>query len=124
MRLDKWLWHARFVKTRLLAQALITGGKVRMGGKKLDKSSAKLRVGDELSFIAHQRLYVVRVNALTQRWVSAPDAQRLYTHLQEPENLQPPRAQKQAQRDRGQGRPSKKERRQITALRDPENITS
>ena len=48
MRLDKWLWHARFVKTRGLAQTLLTGGKVRLNGNKLDKASAKIRVNDEI----------------------------------------------------------------------------
>lgn len=124
MRLDKWLWHARFVKTRGLAQNIITGGKLRLNGQKCDKASAKLRIGDELSFVAHDRLYIVRVEALSTRRVSAPEAQTRYSHIQEPENLKPPRAQQDGQRERGQGRPSKKDRRQLDAWRDQDKIMS
>lgn len=122
MRVDKWLWHARFVKTRGLAQQLITGGKLRINGAKNDKASGKLRVGDEVSFVAHQRLYVIRVCGLSARRGSAPEAQQLYEHLHEPENLAQPLSA--PRRERGQGRPSKKDRRQLDALRDRDDIIS
>lgn len=115
MRLDKWLWHARFVKTRGLAQHLIEGGKVRLNGTKQSKASARISVGDELSFVAHERLHVIRIQALSTRRGPATEAQSLYKVLEQAQDLRPKAPQ--GQRQSGTGRPSKKQRRQIDQFR-------
>ena len=115
MRLDKWLWHARFVKTRSLAQTLLTGGKVRLNGNKLDKASAKIRVNDEISFAVHDRLHLIKVAGLSDRRGPAPEARLLYEEIAPAQNLSERKSQ--AQRPRGEGRPSKKQRRQIDAFK-------
>lgn len=115
MRLDKWLWHARFVKTRSLAQTLLTGGKVRVNGEKQDKASVKVRVGYELAFLAHERLYSIRVLKLSERRGPASDAQLLYEEIEPVENLSTRRGN--GQRKTGEGRPSKRDRRQIAQFK-------
>lgn len=109
MRLDKWLWHARFVKTRGLAQKLIEGGKVRLNSEKQHKASATVRIGDEISFAVHERLHMVRVTGISERRGPASEAQGLYAEIEPTVNL------RQASGARitrsGKGRPSKKDRR-------------
>ena len=111
MRLDKWLWHARFVKTRGLAQTLLTGGKVRLNGTKLDKASAKIRIGDEIGFAVHERMHIIKIAQLSDRRGPAPEARLLYEELSPPQSLSD--RKDHAQRPRGEGRPSKNQRRQI-----------
>lgn len=114
MRLDKWLWHARFVKTRSLAHKFVESGKVRLNGEKQHKASANIRVGDDLSFAVHDRLHLVRIIALSARRGPASEAQSLYQEIEPAVNLRasagPPIAH------RGKGRPSKKDRRAYNKL--------
>jgi ribosome-associated heat shock protein Hsp15 len=114
MRLDKWLWHARFVKTRSLAQKLVEGGKVRLNGEKQSKGSANIRVGDAISFAVHDRLHTLRVMALSERRGPASEAQGLYQDIEPVVNLRPPPGARITRS--GKGRPSKKERRAYEKL--------
>lgn len=114
MRLDKWLWHARFVKTRTLAQKLVEGGKVRLNGEKQHKGSANIRVGDDLSFAVHDRLHMVRIIALSDRRGPASEAQSLYQEIEPAVNLKTSAGAPVTRS--GKGRPSKKDRRAYNKL--------
>ena len=106
-RLDQWLWHARFFKTRGLATKLVSGGHVRVDGIRVSKPSHALRPGVTLTFPQAKRVRVIQVDALTTRRGPAPEAQALYTDLTPPEKDKlPPNP-----RFEGKGRPTKKDRR-------------
>ena len=106
-RLDQWLWHARFFKTRGLATKLVQGGHVRVDGDRVQKASHPLRPGQTLTFKQARRIRVIRVEALAQRRGPAPEAQSLYTDLT-PEDQNPA---PENPRFEGKGRPSGKDRR-------------
>ena len=120
VRLDKWLWAARFFKTRALAKAAIEGGKVHCRGERC-KPSKEPKVGDELLIRIgfDERTVIVRALSAVRR--GAPEAQTLYEET--PQSLAA-REEAAAQRKAGalglqtDGRPSKKQRRQIQYLRD------
>jgi ribosome-associated heat shock protein Hsp15 len=84
LRLDKWLWFARFCKSRSIAQGLIEGGEVRLNGRAVGKASASVKPGDEVIFPAGRSLRRVRVVALGERRGPAPEAQSLYDELPAP----------------------------------------
>jgi len=123
MRIDKWLWAARFFKTRSLAAAAITGGKVHLNGERT-KAGKALRVGDTLAITRGQLTYTVVVHALSDRRGSGGDARELY---RETEGSVRERERMIAflkatalpdNRPRGaRGRPSKRDRREIDRLR-------
>ncbi|MGE0747795.1 MAG: RNA-binding S4 domain-containing protein [Rhodospirillales bacterium] len=81
IRLDKWLWHARFFKTRGLAGRICTAGKVRIGGRVTDKAHQPVRVGDVLTFPQARDIRVVRVLGLGIRRGPPAEAQALYEDL-------------------------------------------
>lgn len=85
LRLDKFLWFARIVKTRALAQALAEGGHLRLGGRAIDRAHCPVRVGDVLSFAVHGRVRVLRVEALPVRRGPPAEARGLYTEVAEGE---------------------------------------
>ena len=85
LRLDKWLWHARFFKSRSLAAKVCASGKVRVEGTPTDKSRHKVRAGDVLTFPWGRHIRVVRVLALGRRRGPAPEARSLYEDLKPPE---------------------------------------
>ncbi len=87
-RLDKWLWHARFFKTRSLAAEAARAGKVRINGARAEKASAWVRVGDVLTVARSGRVLVVRVEGFRLRRGSAVDAAALYTSLDGPSSSQ------------------------------------
>ena len=109
MRVDKWLWHARFFKTRTLATKLVAAGNIRINGVKQSRASANLRVGDVLTFPLHTHVRVIEVVALSVRRGPAVEAQALYIDRDPPQPK--PRSEKPALRDSGAGRPTKKQRR-------------
>ena len=92
LRLDKWLWFARFVKTRSLATKLIVDGRMRVNGAPTQKAHYTVKLGDVLTFPLGPHIRVIKVVALGSRRGPAPEAQALY------EDLDPPRpaAPKQA----------------------------
>lgn len=84
IRLDKFLWFARIVKTRALAQSLAEGGRLRIHGRVVDRAHAAVRVGDVLSFAIRGRVRLLRVEALPKRRGPPAEARSLYTDLAEP----------------------------------------
>ncbi len=80
-RLDKWLWCARFFKSRAAAALLCTGGRVRLSGRKIAKAHQPVRPGDVLTFPHRSDIRVVRVIALAPRRGPAAEARRLYRDL-------------------------------------------
>lgn len=78
LRIDKWLWFARFFKTRSLAASVVEAGEVLLNGGVVAKTSAAVRVGDDLVFPAGKRRRRVTVLALGERRGPAPEAQALY----------------------------------------------
>jgi ribosome-associated heat shock protein Hsp15 len=121
LRIDKWLWYARFFKTRSGAAKLCNGSKVRAAGVVVSKAHHRLRVGDVLTFPQGRHIRVVKVLALGQRRGPAADAQRLYEDLKPPEpaNRLPPRGggAATAWRAPGSGRPTKRDRRALERMK-------
>ena len=77
-RLDKWLFHARFYRTRPLAQAAAQGGKVRINGIRIDKPGYAVKPGDVLTLGRGGQVMAVRIVALAERRGPATDARNLY----------------------------------------------
>ena len=113
MRVDKWLWHARFFKTRTLATRLAAAGNIRINGRKQSRASASIRIGDVLTFPLNRHIRLIEVVALSTRRGPAAEAQALYI------DRDPPKPQKREEkivaqaafRETGSGRPTKKKRR-------------
>jgi ribosome-associated heat shock protein Hsp15 len=83
LRLDKFLWFARVVKTRALAQALAEEGRLRISGRVVDRAHCPVRVGDVLSFAVRGEVRVLRIEALPARRGPPAEARALYTELPE-----------------------------------------
>jgi ribosome-associated heat shock protein Hsp15 len=83
LRLDKWLWQARFFKTRSLAAKLAERRKVRINRTLVTKPHYRVRPGDVLTFPQGQEIRVVRILALGVRRGPAPEAQALYEEIPE-----------------------------------------
>jgi ribosome-associated heat shock protein Hsp15 len=83
LRLDKFLWFARIVKTRDLAQQLAEEGRLRVNGRAVDRAHALVRVGDVLSFALRGRVRVLKVESLPARRGPAAEASALYCELPE-----------------------------------------
>jgi ribosome-associated heat shock protein Hsp15 len=81
LRLDKFLWFARIVKTRALAQQLAEGGRIRIAGRIADKAHAPVHVGDVLSFALRGVVRVIRIEALPARRGPAAEARLSYSEL-------------------------------------------
>lgn len=89
-RLDKWLWFVRLVRQRRTAQAIAEAGHLRIGGRRIDRAAAPVRVGDVLSFFHGGRVRVVRVAALPDRRGGAAAAAGCYTDLSVGAGVEPP----------------------------------
>lgn len=115
-RLDKWLWFARFFKSRSLAARQCQDNKVRVNRAVASKPSQLVRPGDVVSFNQGRTVRVVRILAPGARRGPASEAQLLYEDLFE---AKPAEASSSApaRRERGAGRPTKAERRAIDNLR-------
>jgi ribosome-associated heat shock protein Hsp15 len=81
LRLDKWLWQARFFKTRAIAASLVASGHVRVNGTPVSRPGRDISPGDVLTFPQGARIRVVRVLALGQRRGPATEAQALFSDL-------------------------------------------
>jgi ribosome-associated heat shock protein Hsp15 len=81
LRLDRFLWFARIVKTRALAQALAEEGRIRIAGRVVDRAHAPVRVGDVLSFAQRGAVRVLRIEALPARRGPPAEARALYCEL-------------------------------------------
>ena len=112
IRLDKWLWHARFFKTRGLSAKTVSAGHVRVNTVKVSKPSHGVGLGDVLTFAQARDIRVIRIRALGTRRGPASEAQTLY------EDLDPPKPRSdtsvpQSPQFEGKGRPTKRDRRKL-----------
>jgi ribosome-associated heat shock protein Hsp15 len=116
-RIDKWLWHARVVRTRTAAASLTASGHVRVNGQRVDAPSRVVRVGDVVTVALDRVVRVLKVIGFAERRGSADDARGLCESLEPPsgpsiERAAPPMGLREA----GRGRPTKRERRAIDHL--------
>lgn len=119
LRLDKWLWAARFFKSRSLATAAVEGGKIKLNGERI-KPAREIRVGDRLEITLGETRWEVVVAALSDRRGPAGDAQTLYRETEAS------RARREAAREARRfqaepaqalsGRPTKRDRRRLARL--------
>jgi len=120
MRIDKWLWAARFFKTRAIAADAVDGGKVHLNGERV-KRAKNVRVGDELQIRQGPYESRVVVRDLSERRGPATEAATLYEEraesVAERERMQEQRRLEAARIAHDAGRPNKRERRQIDELR-------
>ena len=115
IRVDKWLWHARFFKSRTLAAKVAGSGKLRVNREIVRKPGATVKPGDVLTFAKGNDIRVIKVLALGGRRGPASEAQMLYSDLRLPQRkIKTPPA---IGRPRGAGRPTKEQRRSIDRLR-------
>lgn len=129
-RIDKWLWFARFFKTRSLATKYVASGKIRLtrGDKttRIVKASQCVQSGDVLTFVLHRDVRVLKVQDTGSRRGPAAEAQALYEdlapvartapHLDDNGDATSAAQQRDGQRPAGHGRPTKKDRRALDAL--------
>jgi ribosome-associated heat shock protein Hsp15 len=120
LRLDKWLWYARFFKTRNMATRLISSGKLRLNGEVMSKPHRAALVGQVLTFVQQNDVRVIEIIALGQRRGPAVEAVTLYN------DLSPPVAKTRTvdktgqgfeNRIKGSGRPTKRLRRETDQLK-------
>lgn len=114
-RVDVWIWSARLAKTRSAATAAVTGGHVRVNGERV-KPAQRVRVGDEIRVRQGTVERIVEVRRVLKKRVGAPVAAESMIDRTPPP---PARVERPAPvvRDRGAGRPTKRERRDIDRLR-------
>lgn len=127
-RIDQWLWFARIVKSRTLAQALIERGKVRLNRNRIEKTSQSVKAGDVVTISLGPRVRILQVVAPGVRRGPATEATRLYLELtpapdatktgsQGGADAAPVSQPAQAVRPRGEGRPTKRDRRALDRLK-------
>ena len=116
LRLDKWLWFARFCKSRTQASALCAAGRLRLDGALIHKAHQAVRPGAVLTFPLGPHIRVIRVLALGARRGPPAEARTLYEDLDPPPERPAPAATPVA-RDAGSGRPTKAERRATDRLK-------
>lgn len=112
-RVDKWLWFARVVKTRTLAQKLVTAGHVRINREKQSDASHPVKIGDTLTISLDSGVRVLRVLAAGVRRGPPGDARLLFEDLSPP----PMRAPAPSAGPHSSGRPNKRDRRLLAAFR-------
>ena len=114
-RIDKWLWHARVVRTRTAAAGLVEGGLVRVNGARIDAASRPVRPGDVVT-VAFDAVKILKVTGFSERRGSATEAAFLYENLQVAAPKTPDSEPELPTR-----RPTKRERRDIVRLKRPEH---
>jgi ribosome-associated heat shock protein Hsp15 len=109
LRIDKWLWYARFFKSRSLTAKLVSGGKVRVNSVLIAKPAYAIKPGDVLTFAQGDAVRVIMVEALGTRRGPASEAAMLYSDMSPPQKIRAfvPKNPK----FEGKGRPTKKDRR-------------
>lgn len=119
-RLDKWLWAARFFKTRSLAAQAVSGGKVEVNDARV-KPARRIRSGERLTIRRGVIQWVVVVRGLNRERRPAREAVLLYEETLESHEARRSEEelhrQAQARRNRGLGRPTKRERRELERLK-------
>ena len=117
VRIDKWLWAARFYKTRAMAAAAVTGGKVDLNGERT-KPAKPVKAGDRMALRIGAYEWDITVEALSDRRGPASEAQKLYTETQQSQEARAEKAaqlrtERQSLPIYAKGRPTKKDRRNI-----------
>ena len=115
-RIDKWLWHARVVRTRSAAAALVDSGIIRINGLRVDAASRSVRAGDVVT-VAFDPVKVLKVTGFAERRGSATDAAALSENLSPP----PPKPAETGGESGPSKRPGKRERQEIIRLKRPES---
>ena len=121
LRLDKWLWYARFFKTRATATRAISSGRFRLDGEVMSKPHRAAMPGQVLTFLQGDRVRVIRIVELGTRRGPASEAIELYEDLSsaaETRRETPATAREFESRDAGAGRPTKRDRRVTQQLKD------
>ena len=124
VRLDRWLWAARFFKTRALSAAAVAGGKVQVNGTRANPAK-QLQAGDALRIRIGPYDWLVTVRALSERRGPSRDAQLLYD--ESPEGRAARERLAQAHKIaptptyQGKGRPTKKERRELQRFEESDD---
>lgn len=120
VRIDKWLWAARFFKTRSLAREAILGGKVRLNGNRV-KPGRVLKPGDRLSVQRGEETFSLTVNALSERRGPVAEAQKLFTEdddsREQRQAIAEQRALQRTEQSGRERRPDKRERRRLIRFR-------
>jgi ribosome-associated heat shock protein Hsp15 len=114
-RIDKWLWHARVVRTRSAAAALVDGGLVRINTERVKQASRLVRPGDVLTIALDRNVRILKVAGFAERRGSATLARVLFEDMT-PAADTTPAEPSSAVREEGAGRPTKRERRDIDRL--------
>ena len=116
-RIDKWLWHARFVKTRSLAQKLIKNGSVRVNAEKITSPSKMVQTGDVLTLALPGAVKIIEITDFSERRGPYSQAILLYNDLTPiPENSTKEPAAQMAIIETS-GRPTKHQRKKLLALK-------
>lgn len=132
-RLDQWLWFARIVKSRTLAAKLVVDGKLRVNRVRVVKPSYAVKPGDVLTATVHRNVRVLQIKAIGERRGPASEAQALYADLTPtspvagpaaeidapivPDGVRPKSDHTQPSPGSDAGRPTKRDRRRLAALR-------
>lgn len=118
-RIDKWLFFARILKSRTLAQERVSAGHVKVNGASVRQPSHLVKVGDRLEIALERRNFVLVVLKPGEKRGPYEEARQLYDDQSPPESERITPLE-QAMRQAGSGRPTKKERRAIDRLRPDE----
>lgn len=113
-RIDKWLWHARVVRTRSAAAELVTSGLVRLNGGRVTAASRLVRANDVITVALDRQVRILKVTGFGERRGDADAARALYEDLTP--LPAPDKSPKPGLRDPGAGRPTKRDRRAIDRL--------
>ena len=120
-RIDKWLWHARVVRTRTSAASLVDSGHVRLNGERMTAASRPVKTGDVVTVALDRTVRVMKVTGFAERRGDADAARLLFEDLTpKPETSAGSAEPVTGERDPGSGRPTKQERRAIDRLQGRE----
>ena len=119
-RIDKWLWHARVLRTRSAAAELVTSGHVRLNSERVTASSRLVRAGDVITIALDRQVRILKVTGFAERRGDAAAGRAIYDDLTP---LPPPadESPRTAAREPGSGRPTKRDRRATDRLRDDDD---
>jgi ribosome-associated heat shock protein Hsp15 len=118
-RIDKWLWHARVVRTRTSCAALVSSGHVRLNGQRVAAPSQAVKAGDVLTVALDRTVRVLKVTGFAERRGAAEAARAIAEDLTPaPARAVEPQPSPAGVREHGAGRPTKRERRALDRLRD------
>ncbi len=126
IRIDRWLWFARFFKSRNIAAKMVQGRKVRLNSVIVTKASINVKAGDVLTFQQAKAIRVVKIKDIGTRRGPAPEAQGLYEDLAPKEETKSAKTEKATsktfEREAGAGRPTKADRRALDKLRNTDDL--